>query len=298
VGRVVLALALALAIAPAASASQLIDRNANHVKLQVDSTGTALLTYQAHGTVRHVFAWGAVNAIAPTPTQPQVAFKLDYTGGWGKFRDANAWKGFVNTCTPVPARELQLHWLQGACQAVDGSYWAIQSWQRELPDYGVAPTPEQAAWELRLSHWTGDPATLTIHFGWSHRRFQQIFGAYSYGGQPVYGFRSKTNGEPLDTYGRNLYLDTYNSAYGPGWQRENSFLMHTGTGTFCYGFYPHGEHPSGRGEGYRATIIGPGVTPDVYWESAAPTTYDLQADLAANQDMLSLIPNDKLCRPN
>ena len=87
-------------------------------------------------------------------------------------------------------------------------------------------------------------------------------------------------------------------AYGSGWNRENSFLMHTGTGAFCYGLYPHGDHPSGRGEGYRATIIGPGVTPDAYWESAAPTTYDLQADLAANQDMLSLLAGDRLCRPN
>ena len=37
-------------------------------------------------------------------------------------------------------------------------------------------TPDQSVWELRLSHWTGDLPTLTIHFGWSYRRFQQIFG--------------------------------------------------------------------------------------------------------------------------
>ncbi len=295
--RVVLVLAAALAVVPTASASQLIDRNASQVKLEVNRAGMALLSYRAHGQVRHVLAWGAVNAIAPTPDRPQVAFKLDYSGGWGTYRKL-IWKNFVDECTPLDPSIVQLHWLVYACRALDGSYWAVQSWQRELPDYGAVPTPDQSVWELRLSHWTGDVPALTIHFGWSYRRFQQIYGVYTYGGAPVYGFRSKSSGEPLDTYGRNLYLDTYNSAYGPGWYRENSFLMHTGTGTFCYGFYPHGDRPSGRGEGYRATIIGPGVTPDVYWESAAPTTYDLQADLAANQDMLSMLAGDKLCRPN
>ena len=63
-----------------------------------------------------------------------------------------------------------------------------------------------------------------------------------------------------------MYLDTLNSAYGPGWRRENSFLVHTGTGVFCYGLYPHdpypgypavGRRPEGKGERYRATAIGP-----------------------------------------
>ena len=34
-----------------------------------------------------------------------------------------------------------LAWFVTACQAADGSYWALQSWQRALPDYGVTPTP-------------------------------------------------------------------------------------------------------------------------------------------------------------
>src|SRR5207302_11160719 len=113
------------------------------------------------------------------------------------------------------------------------------------------PTEAQAAWELRLSHWSGDLPTLTIRFGWSYHRFQQLYGVYAYAGQPVYGFHSTPAGQPLDSFGRNLYLDTYDSAYGPGWHRENSFLTHTRTGGFCYGLYPHGVHPSGQGERYR-----------------------------------------------
>ena len=45
--------------------------------------------------------------------------------------------------------------------------------------------------------------------------------------------------------------------------------MHKGTGKFCYGFYSHGARPVGAGERYRATIIGPGVLPDIYWEADA-----------------------------
>ena len=91
---------------------------------------------------------------------------------------------------------------------------------------------------------------------------------------------------------------TCSSSWGAGWHRENSFLTHTRTGSFCYGFYAHGDHPSGRGATYRATIIGPGVTPDVYWEAAAPAAYDPAADLAANGDMLALLGGDPHCRPN
>jgi hypothetical protein len=76
-------------------------------------------------------------------------------------------------------------------------------------------------------------------------------------------------------------------------------VTHSGTGGFCYGFYPHGSRPSGAGEGYRATIIGPGVTPDAFWEGEAPSReHDREADLAANTDMLSILAGDRLCRPN
>ncbi len=105
-----------------------------------------------------------------------------------------------------------------------------------------------------------------MNTNWAYRKFDHLFGTFLYDGTPVHGFRSTAGGNPLDTFGRNLYVDTFNSAYGAGWKRENSFLMHKGTGTFCYGFYPHGNRPAGHGERYRATIIGPGVTPDVMWQ--------------------------------
>jgi hypothetical protein len=66
-----------------AAASQLIDRNASSVGLAVDARGPAILTYRAQGKLRRVLAWGAINALAPTRSRPQVAFDVDYSGGWG-----------------------------------------------------------------------------------------------------------------------------------------------------------------------------------------------------------------------
>jgi hypothetical protein len=283
----------AVALAPAAQASELIDRNASGISLAVSRDGKALVTYRAQGKLHRVLAWGAVNAITPTRDRPQVKFKLDYSGGWGTFRRP-VWKTLRDACRPYDGP--QLRWVVASCRAPDGSYWALQTWQRMLPNYGLAPTPKQAVWELRLSHWTGEPAVLEIGTNWAYRRFDHIFGRFTYRGSSVYGFRSTSAGVPLDTFGRNLYVDTFNSAYGPGWKRENSFLTHTGSGAFCYGFYRHGPRPAGAGDRYRATIIGPGVTPDVSWESPAPGAYSRELDSVANDAIRAL--GSEACRPN
>jgi hypothetical protein len=276
-----------------ARASELIDRNASGVKLEVNAKGEALLTYRAAGKLKHVLAWGAINAIAPTQSRPQVAFKLDYAGGWGKYRN-DYWRGFKNACTAYDGPKLA--WFVTACKAPDGSYWAVQSWQRMLPNYGLAPTPVQAVWELRLAHWRGDLPEFVIKVNWAYRKFDHLYGSFSYAGTPVFGFRSTRQGNPLDTFGRNVYLDTFNSAYGRGWKRENSFLTHKGTGAFCYGLFPHGSRPAGNGERYRATIIGPGVTPDMMWQGTAPGPYNREVDLVANDEIREY--DDPVCRPN
>ncbi len=280
-------------LAATARASQLIDRNAAHATLEVDAKGEALVGYQAGGHVKHVLAWGAVNAIAPTRSRPQVSFALDYAGGWGKYQ-TDYWKTFANACGPYTGQRLA--WLVAACTAPDGSYWALQAWQRMLPNYGAAPTAAQAAWELRLSHWTGALPVLTVATDWAWHRFDHLFGTFVYDGSPVFGFRATSAGTPLDSFGRNVYVDTLDSAYGPGWRRENSFLTHTGSGAFCYSVNPHGDHPAGKGRAYRATVEGPGVTPDVMWQGRSPGPYDRQLDAQANAAERAL--NDPACRPN
>ena len=97
-----------------------------------------------------------------------------------------------------------LAWLVRACKAPDGSYWALQAWERLKPNFGGA----SAARELRLSHWTGPLPELWLKFDWAYRRFDHLYGALTYDGSGVFGFRSTRAGVPLDTYGRNLYVDT------------------------------------------------------------------------------------------
>ena len=129
---------------------------------------------------------------------------------------------------------------------------------------------------------------------WSYRRFDHVFGTFTYNGTGVYGFASTRYGVPLDSFGRNVFVDAYNSPIGPGWQRDNSFLTHKLGGSFCYGFYPHAGHPAAKGTKYRATIQGPGVTPDIFWEGTAPGPYDPVADAAANLENKAL--NDPKCK--
>jgi hypothetical protein len=292
-----IAVVAAVAVPSTASASELIDRNASKVSLEVAKNGQALLSYNARGKRWNVLAWGAVNALAPTTTRKQVSFKLDYSGGYGTYK-RDVWKTFKNACRPYDGPKLQ--WLVTACKAPDGSYWAVQAWQRMLSNYGEKLTPKSAVWELRLSHWKGPVAELTVNLNWAYKKYHHIFGSFTYLGKPVHGFQSTSVGVPLDTFGRNLYVDTFDSVYGKGWKRENSFLMHKGSGKFCYGFYEHTwagkSYPSGMGTHYRATIIGPGVTPDIYWESEALGAYDLQFDLQMHETQKQFYSGMKSCR--
>ena len=290
---VVIAVLTAIALPATASASEIIDRNVSDVSLKVAGNGQALVSFSARGKRWNVLAWGAVNAIQPTTARKQVEFKLDYSGGYGTYK-RDVWKTLKNTCRAYDGPELE--WFVAGCKAADGSYWALQSWQRALPNYGLPASGKSAVWELRLSHWSGELPQLTVNLNWAYKSFHHIFGSFTYLGKPVHGFASTPGGNPLDTFGRNLYLDTFNSAYGQGWKRENSFLMHKGTGKFCYGFYTHGARPVGAGERYRATIIGPGVTPDIYWEADALGAYDKEFDLQQHAAQKEFLAGDPLCK--
>ena len=114
-----------------------------------------------------------------------------------------------------------LAWLLVACKASDGTYWALQRWRRSQANYGIAPwKPGHGAWELRLSHWTGEVAKLEAWADWYYSgRWHHLFGRLTYLGVPVHGFGSTNVGNPKDRYGRNVYIDVLDSAYGPGWRR-------------------------------------------------------------------------------
>jgi len=259
-GLVLVSLLLAVGAGAApAFGSAIIGRNVSRPTLTIDRQGRAHVSYSSGGRRVVLTAWGAINALAPNRARPQVTFQLRYGEG-GK-----------GVCLPYDGPPLA--WLVKACKAPDGSYWALQSWQRLKPNYGGT----QGAWELHLSHWRGPPAQLVVYQNWAYGRYRHFFGRLTYRGRGVYGYTATGQGAPLDGYGRNIYVDTFDSAYGKGWHRENSFLTHHRghtLGDFCYGFFPHFGHPTGEGTKYRATAEGPGVTPDVMWAASDVGQFD------------------------
>jgi hypothetical protein len=253
---------LLVALPEAAQASQFVDvvRGRAAVLLKVEGN-RAMLSYLKPSGKRHVGVSGAVNARYPLRNAPQVRFRLTYsTGARGRGR----WATFPNDCGPYDGPALP--YLVTACRGPNGSYWAVQEWPVDLPNFGLPPwTVRQRSLAIHVSHWTGEIASLEVHTDWVYsRRFHEVFGRAMYAGRPVYGFASTRRGAPTDGFGRLIYVDTLDSRYGPGWRRDNAFLPHRPNGVFCNGFFRHGPgRRSGKGASYRVTMIGPGVTPDV-----------------------------------
>jgi hypothetical protein len=299
------ATAFVVTAAPASGSEPLTDANVTLASLKVNSKGEALITYaRSDGRVRHVLAWGALNARAPSADVPQVRFRWDYAGGWGKYRNGSYWARFKNRCRPYDGPPLPL--LVAACKAPNGTYWTIQAWQRRLPLLGFEPwLPQHTNWELHVAHWSGQLPLLEVHPNWAYDgRWQGVFGRYSYLGAPVYGFGANAKGVPKDNYGRNLFIDTLNSAYGPGWKRESGILTHQGTGTFCHSFvpqrpfsgYPSQEiRPAAAGERHRITVGGPGVTPIVQVELPGLTQRDRDRDHEFDATFDQVMAGDRIC---
>ncbi len=133
-------LVAAVAAGPAA-ASEALSAIVNVEGLTLTSTasGEALLTYKReNGTIRRVLVWGAVDALRPDAVVPQVRFKFDYAGGWGKYRKLY-WRTFRSACRPYDGPALV--YLLASCKAPDGSYWAVQAWVRQLPTARLRPLP-------------------------------------------------------------------------------------------------------------------------------------------------------------
>jgi hypothetical protein len=297
---------------PASASEPLSNTNVKAPALGVNKKGEAVVTYtMATGKQRHVLVWGAVNANVPTEGVDQVRFKYDYSGGYGKYKNGNYWKTFAKTCGKYDGPALPM--LVAACKAPDGSYWALQSWVRGQPLLGFKPwLPVHTASELHLSHWTGELPQLTVGVHWTYGRSAVgVFGRFVYNGQPVHGFKSTAEGNPLGRYERNVYIDTYNSTYGPGFWRESGILTHKPTGAFCHSFVPQkpfpgypsqGMRPAAPGDKYRFTIMGPGVTPVVQvtipglpqWRGSAD---QMATEAAAQRLWDEIMAGDKKCAP-
>jgi hypothetical protein len=268
---------LAIASGPA-SAAEIVDRNVTSPQLRVNAKGdVALVLYRVHGKLHHVLYWGARNWADQ--------FLRDYSGGW-KSKMGN-WKSFPNSCKPYTGPTIAL--VIASCDAPDGSHWALQSWARLWNNYGG----DQAPVELYISHWTGDIGDLTVQTDWGyHGKHEHLWGSFQFHGKPVYGNSWTLTGVPTDKSGRNVYVDYADDG---SWKRENSFLTHKLTGGFCYLFGTQGGRPTGvEAPAYRATVIGPGVSPLVRDDFAPPPPFDAATDAQANALQASQFgPDDK-----
>ena len=195
-----------LALPAVAGSAEIVDRDVTSPALRVDGHGVALVTYSAHGGPRHVLYWGAIDSAT--------RFSRDYSGGWrSKVAD---YRRFSNNCRPYTGPPLAL--LVAACDAQDGSHWALQQWQRLWQNYGGA----SAAAELYISHWRDGIGTLSIQTDYSYRgRFQHLWGSFVYHGKAVFGTHHTLQGVPTDGQGRNIYVDYLT---GPVWRRVEQLL--------------------------------------------------------------------------
>jgi hypothetical protein len=218
-------------VAPAtAAASMHVASNVRHATLKVVAGGAAEVNWVGAGGHRSV-------VIYPNGSR---RFGAHLRG-----RDVS----FAATDVSLPmARVIR--------QTPNGRYFALQAWRR------LRGEPV----ELRFSRWRGAPTVLTLQAVCCKWRSENIVGQATFHGRPVYGYHATSTGNPLDKYGRNVYLDTYRHSR---WQRMMGILTHRPTGRFSLWIRPYW-----RGAAYRGRIIGPNwgrtLAPDT--QASAPTS--------------------------
>ena len=100
------------------------------------------------------------------------------------------------------------------------------------------------------------------------KHFQTLYGSFTYGGAGVWGPGDR-GGNPTNQFGRNIYIDTFNSDFGDGWRRVVGVLSQQPNGSYCYEFSPKGganggsRGKTGAGTTYTVTAQGPGIAPDM-----------------------------------
>jgi hypothetical protein len=154
-----------------------------------------------------------------------------------------------------PAAGVSIPWALVLRQTPDGRFYALQAWRR----LDTGPV------ELRFSRWDGEPTKLTLSTvccKWGH---VNVVGSASFHGRPIYGYKATRQGNPLDPYGRNVYLDSYR---GGRWDRMMGILTHRPTGSFSLWI-----RPEWTGAQYRGAIPGPNwgwtLGPDAFAQTAS-----------------------------
>lgn len=301
-------LAFAASVPAGAAGASFGDTNVKNPTLEVSSSGIALVEYETTASLRrHVLVWGARDGIANpiNAGSAQQTFRMDYSGGWKSRKNPRYWRTFRNACRPYDGPTLPF--FVAGCKAPDGTYWALQAWQRNLPMRGFAPwAAKQRGVELHVSHWSGPLPELQIYRHWTYGLAHQgFFGRLLYRGQPVFGTRTPS-ATVRDEWARNIYIDTLDSDYGPGWKHDTAIATHPRNGGFCYTFVPQApprgypsDRPNGNGLGthHRISVIGPGVTPIVQVTVPRLTGFDATAQIEATARFDEILGDDRHCAP-
>ena len=210
----------------------------------------------------------------------------DYSGGW-KSKVAN-WKAFGGSCKPYTGPKLDL--MVAACDAADGSHWALQSWSRLWKNYGGDSAPT----ELYISHWTGDIGSLQIQTDWGyHGKHEHLWGTFTFHGKPVFGNSWTLTGVPTDAW---VATSTSTTAGRPLVPRE-LVPDPQGDGRLLLPVR-HAGRPGARRRGAGLPRHGdrPGVSPLVRTSFAPPPPYSEATDAQANAEQRAAYGADDLKR--
>ena len=215
--RLLLVLLAAVAATQAVASEPLQDANVAFVSLKVNAKGEALFTYRrADGRLRHVLAWGAINARAPSQecrrcgsagTTPAAGASTATAGTGGASRTAAA-------RTTAPRSSM----LVAACKAPDGTYWTVQAWQRRLPLLGFDPGFPLSRTGSSTSR-TSPASCLSSRSSRTGRTAvagRACSAATRTSASRCSGSARTAKGVPKDKYGRNLYIDTLQLAVRTG----------------------------------------------------------------------------------
>ena len=123
-----------------------------------------------------------MNAIAPTRSRPQVSFKLDYSGGYGKYKQ-DYWKTFKSSCGAYdgPALAWKVTALQGARRLVLGAA-GVAAHAAELRCRADRRRRRSGSFGSRTGRAT--LPVLTIDTDWAWHQWDHLFGTFTYDGQP------------------------------------------------------------------------------------------------------------------
>ena len=155
-------------------------------------------------------------------------------------------------------------------------------------------------WELRLSHWSGPLPEFVVKLNWTrwglYRVYDHLYGYLRYNGKPVHGFRSTPAGVPLrhvrpEHLRRHLQLEVR-----PGLEAGEQLPLAQGRrASSATASTRTADTRSGKGERYRATVIGPGRhCRTCSGRPTLPGPSTRQLDESANDELSAL--NDPLCK--